>query len=196
MSREKTGTREKILKAAWKLLEAEQTSDVRMSDIAEAAGISRQAVYLHFPARSELLIETTRYIDDVLDADGRLRESRNAGSGLARLDAFVEAWGNYIPEIHGVARALTALQETDTAAAEAWTDRMDAVRHGCRAAVRALRDDGVLAPEWSLRTATDCLWAMLSVGQWELLTRDCGWSQRRYVETMKSMARKVLTVAV
>lgn len=192
MSSPKIETREKILRAAWKLLEAEQAKSVRMSDIAEAAGISRQAVYLHFPTRSDLLIATTRYIDEVFDIDGRLEASRRAESGIARLDAFVEAWGNYIPQIYGVAKALIALRDSDEAAAEAWADRMRAVRHGCRAAVQALKDDGVLSREISLRMAVDCLWAMLSVRQWELLTKDCGWSQKRYVDMMKLLTRRVL----
>ena len=78
------------------------------------------------------------------------------------------------------------------AAAEAWRDRMQAVRHGCRAAVQALDDDGVLSPDLSLKTATDALWALLSVRQWELLTRECGWSQKRYVELTQRMARRML----
>lgn len=192
MSSAKIETREKILRAAWKLLEAEQAKGVRMRDIAEAAGISRQAVYLHFPTRSDLLIATTRYIDEVFDVDGRLQASRRAKSAIARLDAFVEAWGNYIPQIFGVAKALLALRDSDEAAAEAWADRMQALRHGCRAAVQALKDDGELSSEMSPKMATDCLWAMLSVSQWELLIKDCGWPQERYVDTMKFLARRLL----
>lgn len=192
MSSANPHTREKILMAAWKLLEAAPGAGVRMSDIARQAGISRQAVYLHFPTRAELLIATTRYLDEVRNVDERLAESRAASRGVERLDAFIEAWGNYIPEIYGVARALLAMKDTDEAAAAAWTDRMQAVRHGCLAAVRALKEDGALSPGWSTKRATDILWAMLSVRQWELLTRDCGWSQERYVETMKALARRVL----
>ena len=48
MSSENLETREKIMRATWKLLEESGGSGVRMSDIAKAAGISRQAVYLHF----------------------------------------------------------------------------------------------------------------------------------------------------
>ncbi|MBL4878008.1 MAG: helix-turn-helix transcriptional regulator, partial [Hyphomonas sp.] len=55
MSSENLETREKIMRATWKLLEESGGSGVRMSDIAKAAGISRQAVYLHFPTRADLL---------------------------------------------------------------------------------------------------------------------------------------------
>ena len=58
-------TRKNILNSAWKLLEAAQGREVRMTDIAREAGVSRQALYLHFPARSVLLVATPRHIDEV-----------------------------------------------------------------------------------------------------------------------------------
>ena len=193
MSRENPDTRERILDSAWRLLAADGASAVRMSDIARLTGISRQAVYLHFPSRAELLIATTRYIDEVQDVDQRLAASRAAETGLARLDAFVEAWGNYIPEICGVARALIALQGSDEAARAAWTDRMDAVRHGCEAVVSALETDGQLCTALSAAEATDLLWGLLSVENWEHLRQRCQWSQARYIGVMQQTARRALT---
>ena len=189
MSSENSETRDRILDAAWTLLEEKAGSGVRMSDIARQAGISRQAVYLHFPTRAELLVAVTRHIDRVKDTDKRLEASRNAAGGLERLDAFIDAWGNYIPEIHGVARALIAMKDTDEAAAAAWDDRMQAVRHGCEAAVQALDEDGLLRPENSLRQSIDILWTLLSVANWEQLTGACGWTQAQYIDAMKSLAR-------
>lgn len=163
-----------------------------MADIAKAAGVSRQAVYLHFPTRSDLLIATTRHLDEVNDVDARLAASRQAATGVARLDAFIDAWGNYIPVIYPVARALLAAAPTDDAAAAAAADRNAAVRHGCQAAVAALKRDGELGLGYSAREATDILATLLSVGVWEQLRHDCGWSQRRYTKHMKSLAKTVL----
>lgn len=193
MSRENSETRKRILASAWELLMEAGPGAVRMSDIARRTGISRQAVYLHFPSRAELLIATTRYIDEVKDVDARLAASRAADDGLDRLDAFIEAWGNYIPEIHGVARALIDLQGKDEAAKAAWADRMDAVRHGCSAAVASLATDGRLTGDLSDDEAADLLWSQLSVENWELLRLRCGWTQARYIETMQQMARRTLT---
>ena len=192
MSRENSETRERILASAWELLMEAGPAAVRMSDIARRTGISRQAVYLHFPSRAELLIATTRYIDEVKDVDARLVASRATDDGLERLDAFIEAWGNYIPEIHGVARALIDLQAKDEAAKAAWADRMDAVRHGCRAAVAALARDGRLTGDLSEDEAADLLWSQLSVESWEVLRLRCGWTQVRYIQAMQQMARRTL----
>ena len=172
------------------MLEEHGGRGVRMGDIARAVGISRQAVYLHFASRTELLVAATRYLDEVLDVDRRLAPSRAATSGTERLALFIDCWGRYIPEIYGVAKALLLAQDTDEAAATAWNDRMLAMRDGCRAAIEALHAEGNLAPEWTPKRATDALWTMLLVPNWENLTGECGWSTRQYVRWMKTVANR------
>lgn len=196
MSRPHLDTRSRILEAALNLLEAGQGSGVRMTDIAKRAGITRQALYLHFTTRADLLIAATHYLDEVKGSDERLVPSRTARSGTERLDAFIEAWGAYIPEIYGIAKALMAMKDTDAAAAKAWDDRMQAMRQGCRAAIDALNEDATLTPDYSPDQASDILWTMLSVRNWEQLTFECGWSQKRYIKTLKSLARRILVAEV
>jgi AcrR family transcriptional regulator len=191
MSSEQNSTKQRILDTTWKLLESGDRG-VRMSDIAKAVGISRQALYLHFPNRTELLVATTRHVDAVKDVDGRLARSRSASSGIERLHAFIEAWVGYIPEIHGLSVALRAMRASDEAAADAWDDRMQAVRHGCAAAVRAIAEDGDLNPKLTEQTATDLLWTLLSVENWERLVRECGWSQTAYEQAVKNLAEQSL----
>ena len=190
MSSEIIETRTRILEATVRMLEEHGGRGVRMGDIAKAAGISRQAVYLHFTSRTELLVAATRYLDDVLDVDRRLAASRAATSGVERLALYIECWGHYIPEIYGVAKALLLAQDTDEAAAVAWRDRMLAMRDGCRAAIDALHSDGKLAQVWTPKRATDVLWTMLLVPNWENLTGECGWSTRQYVRWMKTVAER------
>ena len=113
-------TRTRILEATVGMLEEHGGRGVRMGDIAAAAGISRQALYLHFASRTELLVATTRFVDERLDLEQRLAASRSASSGTQRLARFIEFWGSYIPEIQGVARALLLARDTDDAAAAAW----------------------------------------------------------------------------
>jgi AcrR family transcriptional regulator len=187
-------TRKRILKAALKLLEAGKGKGVRMTDIAKRAGITRQALYLHFSTRAELLIATTNYLDEIKGTGERLAPSRTAQSGIERLDAFIEAWGGYIPEIYGIAKALLVMKDTDEAAAGAWGERMQDMREGCEAAINALNRDNTLSPDHSPDQATDILWTMLSVRNWEQLTIECGWPQQRYIETLKSLARRIFVV--
>lgn len=191
MSTKKNYTRETILKAAWKILDESPRASSRMSDIAKEAGISRQAVYLHFPTRAELLIATARYVDEVYEIDERLRKSRNATTGKERLSAYIEAWGNYLPCVDCMASAFLAMPDDDDAMA-AWNDRMAAVRHGCLAAIEALAADDDLTASYTVAQATDILWMLLSIQNWQLLTVKCGWSQADYVSHILEIAQNVL----
>lgn len=191
MSSDPINTKSRILDVTWNLLENGDKT-VRMSDIAKAAGISRQALYLHFPNRAELLVATTRHIDVVKNVDARLERSRSATSGVERLHAFIEGWGGYIPQIHGMSVALRAMRSTDKEAAAAWNDRMKAVRHGCEAAVQAISLDGSLTRDLTEDAATDLLWTLLSVENWERLVKDCGWTQSAYEKTIKQTAEAAL----
>ncbi len=182
-------TRSKILEATWRLMEEQPGHGVRMSDIAKAVGISRQAVYLHFPARADLLIATTRYVDDVLDVDARLEPLRNAATGVEKLNLFISLWGEHVQQIYGVARALLAMRDTDEAAAAAWDERMGAVRDGCKSVIEALHRDRALVESWKVESATDLLWVMLSVRTWEQLTMERGWTQEDYVRRLQRQAQ-------
>ena len=184
MSSKINPTRNRILQSTLNLLEEGGGSAVRMSDIAKATKISRQALYLHYPNRAELLVAATRYLDEVHDIESKLSESRAAKTGIERLSAWVEVWGNYIPTVYGVSKALLAIKDSDEAML-AWNDRMEAVRHGCAAAVSALQEDGNLVAGMSEAEATDFLWTLLSIRNWEMLRKDCGWTQDRYIELMK-----------
>lgn len=164
-----------------------------MSDIAKASGISRQAVYLHFPSRSELLIAAARYIDETENIDLRLAKSRNSERGVDRLEAFIEAWANYIPSVYGVAKALMVMKEHDVEAKAAWDDRMRALRHGCQAAVNGLAKDRMLQSGMTKKEAVDLLMVVISIRNWEELTKEYGWSQKRYMSFIQRIARKAIT---
>ena len=76
-----------------------------MSDIAKAAGVSRQAIYLNFESRTDLMVATVQYGDQVNDAASQVQPWREA-DGVEKLDAWIKFWGNYLPQIFGVAKAL------------------------------------------------------------------------------------------
>lgn len=192
MSSDILDTRTKILDATWKLIEKEGAHGVKMSDIAKSVGISRQAVYLHFATRTELMVATTHYVDEVRGLNQRLTRYDAATRGVETLEAFIEFWGNYITEILPLAKALLAVRATDEAAEAAWQDRMAAVRSGCRRAIERLADEGKIASGWTKEKAIDFCWTMLSVHNWEQLIIDCRWTTGEYVSRMQSLLKETL----
>lgn len=173
-------------------MEQKRGQGVRMADVAKAASISRQALYLHFASRSELLVATTHYVDRERRLHERNRRWRESINGLELLESYIEFWGKYLPEIYSLARALLAVRDKDEAAAAAWDNRMTSLREGCRRTVEALYRDKLLTPELTPNEATELFWTMLSVRNWEQLTVECGWSQEAYIERMKKILRRLL----
>ena len=189
MSSELSDTKTRILEATWQLMEQRHGQGVSMSDIAKAAGISRQAVYLHFSSRTELMIATTNYVDEVKGLNERLNQYKTATTGTELLEACVDIWGNYIPEIYGIAKALIMTRETDEATAAAWNGCMSGLREYCREIIEALEREGILASGWSRQEAIEMFWTMISVSNWEQLTIDCDWSTELYISRMKTLLK-------
>jgi AcrR family transcriptional regulator len=185
-------TRKRILEVTRQLMEKRRGKDVRLEDIAEAADVSRQAIYLHFGSRAGLLIATARYLDDTLGLSERLVPVQSAESGIQHLEALVEFWTNYIPDIYGLAKALMTVRETDEAAAAAWNDRMEAVYIKCLTMVQHLASDGLLSPAWTIDEAADFMWATLSIAVWEQLTIERGWTQEQYMERIQMALKRTL----
>jgi len=189
-------TRERILRATWRLLEERRGQNVRLEDVARAAHVSRQAVYLHFGSRTTLFVEAARYADESLKLMERIREACDAETGVVAIEAYVRFWASYVPDIYGLAKALLILRETDEAAAAAWNDRMIALRNGCLTILRQVKRDGApaiqLAPPWTVKTAADYFYAALSIPTWENLTTERGWSSEEYVERVTLATKRAL----
>jgi AcrR family transcriptional regulator len=192
VSSAKLSTRDRILDKTWHLMERRHGRLVPLSEIARLAGVSRQAVYLHFGSRLKLLVATVRHVDEVKHLRQRLQATYEAATGSQALDAYIDFWADYIPEIYGLASALMSVRDSDPAAAAAWNDRMQEQRRGCRALIDCLLRDRSLAEKWSADKAADALWAMTSIDVWESLTRACGWSGSEYASWLKFAARRTL----
>jgi AcrR family transcriptional regulator len=165
-----------------------------MAEVAEAAGLTRQAVYVHFRSRGGLLVSLVRRADERADIHAKFRYALAKKDPAGRLDAFLGVWFDFVPTIHPVATTLMRARDEDTEAAAAWADRMTALRSGFRSLAASLRRDGALATGWTPATAADFLWAGSSMQVWDLLANECDWSRAKIAKTLRaSLARSVLT---
>jgi AcrR family transcriptional regulator len=186
-------TRRRIMEATRQLIEQSRGQAVRLKDIAQASGVSRQAIYLHFGSRAGLMVATVQYIDQVAGFVERTQHIREEEDSLAAMDLFVDFWADYVPTIYGLAKQLLVLRQTDEGAASAWDDRMDGLRNGvCRYLVARLEQDGRLDPQWQTETAIDVLWTLISIQTWESLVIERGWSHELYTTKLKQMIKHIL----
>jgi DNA-binding phage protein len=192
MSSQKLKTRNKILNATWQLMEESSHKITRMSDIAKEAGISRQALYLHFDSRVDLMIATVNYVDEVKGLAQRLEQFKTAKTGKDMLDALVDVWGNYMPEIYPIAKAMLSTKDNDVATKTAWMGCMSGLRSYCLQTIGVLKKEGILSNSWNKKEAVELLWTLISIHNWQQLTQDCGWSNRKYVKKMKVLVNTSL----
>ena len=185
-------TREAILRATWDLVE-EHGARVRLVDVAERAGVSRQAVYLHFGDRSGLFRALVGHMDVALGVPDLEERVHRAASGLEALERAVELYAVIAPRIDRVARVLEAAQHDDAALAEAWRDRMTLRRVASRAIVERLAADGRLAHGWTIEAAADLFYAITLPGVWRELTTVLGWMSDVYRERMTRFLSRALT---
>jgi AcrR family transcriptional regulator len=191
MSSPQIPTPQRILTETWRLMEQNRGQGVRIEDIAKAAGVSRQAVYLHFGSRGGLLKATLGYVEDVLRFGERIQPVLR-GQGVETLDALVDFMGGFLPDTYGIAKAFLAVREIDPDAAAAWDERMRILYEGCLTTVRCVAREQMLSPDWTLEEAADFVWAMLSIDNWEHLTIERGWTQADYTMRMKRVLKLAL----
>ena len=172
-------TKTRILETAWTLVN-ERGTGVGVGEIAAAAGVSRQLVYVHFTSRAGLLVAMARH----QDARSGFRERALATRELAppqALDRLVRAWCEYLPEILPVALGLEAALIAGEEGAVAWRDRMGELHQAFRHATARLAEAGELTPGWSPERAADWAWAQVQPSNWLHLVIERGWSAEEYV---------------
>jgi AcrR family transcriptional regulator len=168
-----SSSRLKIIDATRQLV-GTQGAGVGMSDVARAAGVSRQAVYLHFASRAGLLLAVVRQMDDEAGIRERCEQALADPDPVEALRGFILAWLRYAATIQPMASALLASRRTDPDASAAWDDRMAELRSGFDHVTRRLAKAGRLRGGLAPGAAADLAWSLTSVPVWDQLTTDCG----------------------
>ena len=179
-------TRERILRAAWDEI-VEQGAAMTLTDVADRADVSRQAVYLHFGDRAGLLLALVRFMPEVLGFERLLAHVLAAPTGVEMLRRAVELHSTYSAQIDPVAEVLEAAQYRDEALGAAWRDRMEASRRVHRMIVQRIADEGQLADDWTIEDAGDLFHTVTMQAPWRELTRELGWSPERYAENLSRL---------
>jgi AcrR family transcriptional regulator len=174
-------TRARILDTAWKLVRDRGTEAVTVADVAAAAGVSRQLVYVHFENRAGLLVAMARRHDVRSGFAGRAAETA-ALAPVAALERLLREWFAYLPEILPVARALEAAAINGDDGGAAWRDRTDGLREVLAAAVDRVQAAGCLAAGWTPAAATDWVWARAQPATFAHLVADRGWPAADYTD--------------
>jgi AcrR family transcriptional regulator len=185
-------TRQRIVNVTARWLERHPGQQLTMSTIAGECGLSRQAIYLHFADRTELMLEVSRQADAAARTPERQRRIDNAQSGREALRESVSVQAEIKPQLRGIATALDVLRRSDAAAATAWEEREHARLRRCRAVVRRLHKENELALRYSVDDAAQLLWAVTSQRVWDDLVIDQNWTQTKYRTRLTQLVEDAL----
>jgi AcrR family transcriptional regulator len=182
-------TRRALLAAARAILEESGFEALNMTAVAERAGVTRRALYMHFPTRSDLVSGIYDYVAEVEGLAASLEKVWDAPDAVSALDEWAAHLARYHPRLLAVDRAVQTV----------WRDDPDAAAHrkrvvagklaGCRRLAQRLSDERRLAPGWTVASATDVLFSLISSDVIEALTVDRGWSRRRLTHHLALLFR-------
>jgi len=190
-SKRPADTRDAILDAARNLFEVDGYQAVGLEAVAKKAGVSRQAIYLHFDSRAALLQALHERVNaqDVAPAMERVWRQDTA---LDALDAFITASAKIVPKIIGIANALEAPRRVDAVVEATWEVPKEGRYADCWRMAEWLKHEGELASGTTAREAADVLFMMTSIRSFEALVISQHWSPQRWTRWVRRTLGRVL----
>ena len=186
-----TNTRAAILDAARAMFEEKGYFAVGLEAVAAQAGISRQAIYLHFESKADLLRALHERVN-VQDVAPAIEKVWAAETADAALDAWVDATAEAVPKFIGIANMLNAARRSDPDAAATWDAPAEGHYADCLRLATRLKQEKKLLARMTVAEAADILWMQTSIWAYESLVVDRAWPIARWVRWQKRTLRTLL----
>ncbi len=185
-----------LLSATRRLIEERGLDAVTMAAVAREAGVSRRAVYLHYSSRAELLVALLGHLGETEELGASLGRVWDSPDAVTALDEWARHIARSHPRIMPVARAVEQMRRTDSDVAAMHDTIMARWQKGSRRLAQWLHDDERLAPPWTVDTAADMLWALMSWDILEKLLVDRGWSQGEVADHLALLLKSTFVADV
>jgi AcrR family transcriptional regulator len=176
-----------LLQAARDLLEQDGFAALTMTTVAEHAGVSRRAVYLHFATRTDLLAALYRSLGGTEDLARSLQAVWDCPDAVTALSQWAHHIARSHPRILAVLRAVERARHGDPDAAQLWQNSQNNWLKGSRRLMRWLADEGRLAPHWTVDTAADLMWGLMSIDLLDRLLNQRHWSRTRIAQHLAAL---------
>jgi AcrR family transcriptional regulator len=187
-------TRSRLLDATKDLLE-EGYAGFSVAAVAERAGVSRAAAYLHFESRADLIASLFDHLADRNRLDESLAAVWAAPDAVTALEEWARHLARYHPPMIAIDRAIQHLEASEPDI-RAHRKRVNAAQlQSCRRLVEWLAQDGALAPGWTQPRATDALFGLISTDLFERLTQDRRWTTTTLADSLALLLRRTFTTA-
>ena len=189
-------TRDRILRIAWDLAAERPVRELTLAQIAQAAGVSRQALYLHFSNRAGLLAAMIRHHDETTGLQAEIDDALRDEDPARGLERLVRLWAGYLPEIRPVTGDLEAAILLGDEGGDALGVRLAELRVAFRIAVGRAGNRGLLRADVDRDEAADLIWAAVHPSAWRHLVEERGWSAERFAYHAAGIARAYLAAPI
>jgi AcrR family transcriptional regulator len=185
-------TRQALLSTTRAILEGEGFDALTIKAVAERAGVTRAAVYLHFASRAQLVGALFDYMAET----EKLAESLEAVWSAPDAVTALEEWARHLARYHirllPIDRAVHRVRDHDADAAAHHARVAAAKLANCRRLADRVHAEGRLAEPWTPATAADMIYALSTSDVIESLTVDRHWSRRRLADGLSALLRSTL----
>ncbi|WP_283136462.1 TetR/AcrR family transcriptional regulator [Rhizohabitans arisaemae] len=178
-----------LLQAARELIEADGFEGLTMQAVAERAGVSRRGVYLHFSSRTDLVTALYRDLGRTEEVAASLQAVWDSPDGRAALTEWAAHIARSHPRILAIMAAVDHARRSDADAAELWETAQSRWLMGCTRLMRWLADEDSLAECWTVETAADMMWALMSPDLLTRLLSGRGWSRQEVADHLGTLFR-------
>lgn len=189
-------TRIQILEAARAVFEELGYYDAGLGAVARKAGVSRQAIYLHFPSKAELLTALHLHIfaTDVVPAIER-HPTTDAVSALDGLDAMIAVDVEVVSKVWRIHEALQMAPRQHPEVEETLRPREEERYDELLDLGRRLKREGALPRNIRVGSFADMLWGLMNVGTYRSLVIERGWSLDQYRRWVRNTIRLQISAA-
>lgn len=184
-----------LLAATRELIDSHGFEGLTMAAVAERAGVSRRAIYLHFSTRTELMTAVYRSLGETEDLGTSLKAVWDSPDALSALEEWARHIARSHPRILATLHAVEHAQHTDADAAKLWKTTMDNWHKGSNRLIRWLADEGRLSTAWTVESATDMWWSLMSLDILDRLLIDRRWSATRFAKRYALLLRSTFVAA-
>jgi AcrR family transcriptional regulator len=191
----KSDTKTRIIDATWKMFNEMSPKSPTLGQIAKDAGVSRQAVYLHFENRSNLFAETIRIMREKTKSAERMKAAREVEPELV-FSSWVDKLFEVYEEILPMGETFLAAAHVDEAGKQGRGAFIASVRRSAAFVIERFESLGMLQPKWTVETAIDWLYTKIDFATWHLIVHELGWSHEQAVaRTVESLEADLLVRA-
>ena len=187
-------TRVAILDAARALFEEQGYFGAGLEAVAKKAGVSRQAIYLHFNSKADLLtaLHLRVFETDVVPALER-HPIWTAPTALDALDAAIAVDAEVASKVWRIHEALVVARRRHEEVDATLRPREDERYQDYVRLARWLKRDGELPAGMRVSTLADILWGLLGLGTFQNLVIERGWSIERFTAWVRATVRAQLS---